>query len=151
LAEQHRWPLVSRRYRASGRAWLAASRLRARNGLAEVHFRCRDYDEALRLWAESLKSYAKQPKVVERLEEIAEQRPDLAARIEWTVATYVTAKTTVPGMDLPGPPSSVPGVPEPGASDPTVSPPPGPTRPDADDPMVPLPRAPDARATIPRP
>jgi hypothetical protein len=130
---------------------LAPLDLRARNGLAEVHFRCRDYDEALRLWAESLKSYAKQPEVVERLQEIAEQRPDLAAKIDWTIATYVTAKTTVPGMDLPGPPSPAPGAPEPGTVHPTVSPPPGPTRPDADDPLVPLPRAPDPRATIPRP
>jgi tetratricopeptide (TPR) repeat protein len=130
---------------------LAPLDLRARNGLAEVHFRCRDYDEALRLWAESLKSYAKQPKVVERLQEIARERPDLAARIEWTIATYVTAKTTVPGMDLPGPPSSVPGVPEPHALHPAASVPPGPTRPNADDPMVPLPRAPDPRATVPRP
>jgi cytochrome c-type biogenesis protein CcmH/NrfG len=124
--------------------------LRARNGLAEVHFRCRDYDEALRVWAESLKSYAKQPEVVERLQEIAHQRPDLAARIEWTIATYVTAKTTVPGMELPGPSSPAPGVPEPGALHPTAPVPPGSTRPGADHPMVPLPRAPDPRATIPR-
>jgi hypothetical protein len=125
--------------------------LRARNGLAEVHFRCRDYDEALRLWAESLRAYAKQPEVVERLQEIAQQRPDLAARIEWTIATYVTAKTTVPGMDLPGAPPPPAGVPEPGALHPTVPPTQGPSGPGADDPMVPLPRAPDPRATIPRP
>jgi tetratricopeptide (TPR) repeat protein len=124
---------------------------RARNGLAQVHFRCRDYDEALRLWAESLESYAKQPEVVERLQEIAEQRPDLAARTEWTIATYVTAKTTVPGVDVPGSPSPPAGVPEPGAVHPTVPVPPGPARPEVDDPMVPLPRAPDPRATIPRP
>jgi tetratricopeptide (TPR) repeat protein len=130
---------------------LAPVDLRARNGLAEVHFKCRDYDEALRLWAESLRAYAKQPEVVERLQEIAEQRPDLAAKIDWTIATYVTAKTTVPGMDLPGPPSPPAGVPEPHALHPAASVPPGSTRPDADEPLVPLPRAPDPRATIPRP
>jgi tetratricopeptide (TPR) repeat protein len=130
---------------------LAPLDLRARNGLAEVHFRCRDYDEALRLWAESLRAYAKQPEVVERLQEMAQQRPDLAAKIDWTIATYVTAKTTLPGMDLPGAPPLAPGVPEPGALHPAAPVPPGPSRPGADDPPVPLPRAPDPRATIPRP
>jgi tetratricopeptide (TPR) repeat protein len=103
--------------------------LRALNGLGEAAFRREAWDEALRLFALSLRAYGDQPGVVARLNGIAGEGPGLAGKVQWVLASYLEPKEGRPAMpELPGPP-------------PVLTP--GPALPIPDpEPVVRLPRAP---------
>ncbi|MFO7892086.1 MAG: tetratricopeptide repeat protein [Longimicrobiales bacterium] len=104
------------------------------NGLAEVARRRGEYGEAVRLYAQSLKHYAKQPEVLRRLQSMKGESAELTAKIEWVVATYAR-----PGGGREGPQSaSFPEAPT-GPQGPRAPGPPLPGR----DGRIPAPQPPD--------
>ena len=88
---------------------LRPNELKGYNGLAETAARKGDAERAVQLYAQSLRLYWKQPEVVERLKVLAQDSPELSAKVDWVLRTYAQGD----GQDM-----RPPGIPRPGTPDP---------------------------------